>query len=91
MDNRIFIDTLAGSLGVGGHEVEVLLEAMASVLKEEAAEINSVAIPSFGTFEAVKQDEHIVKDLSTGQRLLMPPSITLKFNAATALKKRVLR
>lgn len=91
MDSNTFIHQLAGELGVPDSQVSLLVESFANILKQEAAEVNSVAIPSFGTFEAVKEDEHIERDLSTGSRMLMPPSISLKFNAATALKKRIHR
>lgn len=91
MDNKDFVGHIASELGITGSQVSVLVEAFASVIKQEASDVNAVAIPSFGTFEAVKEDERIIRDLSTGHRLLMPPSISLKFNAATALRKRVLR
>lgn len=49
---------------------------------------DSVAIPGFGTFVAEKHDEEIVNDQVTGQRLLLPPSIDMKFKASVVLKKR---
>lgn len=90
MDNRQFVDAIARQLGQTDKQTQQFIDAFTKILCEQGTELNSVAIPSFGTFQAVKEDEHIVRDLSTGQRLLIPPSITLKFNAATALNKKVI-
>jgi nucleoid DNA-binding protein len=51
--------------------------------------MDSVAIPSFGTFNPIKVDEQITTDLSTNQRLLLPPQILLKFTASNILNKHL--
>jgi nucleoid DNA-binding protein len=48
-----------------------------------------VAIPGFGSFVGVKHDEKIVRDLTSGNRLLLPPAIELEFVAGGRLKHEV--
>ncbi|MCM1035900.1 MAG: HU family DNA-binding protein [Bacteroides sp.] len=62
---------------------------LAEIIRSTAAELDSVAIPSFGTFIARKRDEEIVDDLSSGRRMLLPPQITLEFVPAAKLRKNL--
>ena len=50
---------------------------------------NNVAIPGFGTFEGVKHDESVVRDLTSGRNMLLPPSIELQFKPGGMLRKKV--
>ena len=62
---------------------------LADIIRRTAADLDSVAIPSFGTFTPVKRDEEIVTDLSSGRRMLLPPQITLEFIPAAKLRKNL--
>lgn len=62
---------------------------LVQIIREAATKMDSVAIPSFGTFTPVKHDEKITTDLSTGRRMFLPPQITFEFNAAAMLRKRL--
>lgn len=62
----------------------------AEVMCQALTDLDSVAIPSFGTFTPVKRDEEITTDLSTGRRMLLPPQITLEFTPAAMLRKHLL-
>ncbi len=90
MDNKQFVDAITRQLGQTDKQTQQFIDAFTKIVCEQSAELNSIAIPSFGTFQAIKENEHVVRDLSTGQRLLVPPSITLKFTAATALNKKII-
>ena len=57
------------------------------IIIEHLKNLDAVAIPSFGKFEAIKQDENISLDLSTGKRILLPPVININFTPASALVK----
>jgi len=63
----------------------------AEIIRRTAANLDSVAIPSFGTFIPRKRDEEIADDLSTGRRMLLPPQITLEFTPAAMLRKKLSR
>lgn len=66
-----------------------LVRTLNAIIGEAAAEQDSTAIPGFGTFEAVKTPDHIVTDPVTGEKKLVPPSITIKFKPGSRLKKAV--
>lgn len=66
-----------------------LTEHLAAIIRRTAIDMDSVAIPSFGTFTPVKHDEEVTTDLSTGKRMLLPPQITLEFSPASLLRKKL--
>lgn len=70
-------------------DVNALLEGLHQALRTHAAELDSVALPGFGTFAAVKHPEQIVTDRSTGKRMLLPPEVQLTFTPATKLRSNV--
>lgn len=88
MDHNTFITGLARQLGKDVQEVDSLVGCLAKTIKENASELDSVAIPGFGRFDAVKNEEYISTDLSTGRRILFPPEIKFNFTAGSMLKKR---
>jgi len=89
MDHNTFISGLARQLRKQPQEIEALTESIAKALKDNAAELNSVAIPGFGRFDITKHDEYIADDPATGRRTLFPPEIKLSFTVGSMLKKRL--
>lgn len=70
-------------------EIASLLTALAVAIREGCADMDTVAVPGFGSFEPSKHDEHISTDLSTGRRMLLPPEITVTFNYSALLRKKI--
>lgn len=66
-----------------------ILKAIGTILSETLSNGDQVAMPSFGTFAAVKADEHIDTDSESGERMLFPPSITVQFTPALKLVKKI--
>lgn len=66
-----------------------MLEALAQQLAEHALRLDSVAIPGFGKFQGIKNDETIVTDHATGKRLLLPPEIIISFTSSGSLRNRL--
>lgn len=89
MDNKQFITAIAEQLGCAPEQVKRLVGGFASILKRECADLNRVAIPGFGTFEGVKKDEEVRRDLVTGASMLYPPCIDAEFIAGVMLKKNI--
>ena len=89
MDNRSFTGNLAQRLGCDAATAARLLEGFSMILREQCGEENRVAIPGFGTFEGIKHDEEITTDLVSGKRMLLPPSIEVRFSAGGMLRKRM--
>ena len=84
MQHKELVDTLSKSLGRSKSDINKLLEALSNVVGERCSELDR-----FGTIEAVKHNETIEEDKSTGKRTLMPPRMEMRFTPSTVLKKRL--
>ena len=89
MDNKTFLTRLAKRLNRDTAEVATLAEGLSTAFKEAGAELDSIAIPGFGTFKAEKRDEEIVTDATTGRRTLYPPKIEMTFRPSVVLRKKL--
>lgn len=88
MDNETFIKRLSVRVGYDAVETGRLVGTMASTLATVTSEVDSVAIPGFGTFQPIKEDERIETEPS-GKRMLLPPSISLVFKESVVLRKKL--
>lgn len=82
-----FNDRLATRLDISPDAARRLTEALVQVVSDAGEQLGAVSIPRFGTFETVKEDEHIELDRASGKRVLLPPSITLRFKPGAMLRK----
>lgn len=89
MDNKGFVATLSRKLAREPKDITALIEGLAASFRENCGNMDSIAIPGFGTFEPVKEDERVSADLSTGKRLLLPPQIVLEFHPSSILCKKL--
>lgn len=89
MENKEFVALLAKKMNRDPKDVNSLLEGFSQILKESLSNLETVAIPGFGEFVAIKEDETITIDHSTGKRLLLPPQITVSFKASSIMRKRL--
>lgn len=91
MDQKAFNSHLAQKMGIDAKEAARLVAAFTSVVRDRAANLDSIAIPGFGNFVVGKMAEKIVNDPATGQSVLTPPQIKIEFIAGAMLKKQVLQ
>ncbi len=89
MDHKQFKKRLSELTGRTGADIDALIEGLAIILRDSCSELDSVAVPTFGTFKPIKHKEEIVDDLSTGKRMLLPPEIKLEFQPGGLLRKRL--
>lgn len=82
-----FTSELGKKIGRDKKETETLLAALGQAMAQHCGDLDSVAIPGFGSFESVKHNETIVKDKVSDTSLLLPPEIVLNFRAAGRLRK----
>lgn len=87
MDNRTFIQRLAKATNTDAKTAQRLVSAFTDILSEAAVDMDSVAIPGFGSFSPVKTPDHIETDTETGHTTLVPPRIDLSFKPGSRLKK----
>lgn len=84
---KTFISELARRTGRDRKSVEALLQALGQAIRQHCGDLDTVAVPAFGNFIAVKHDEQIVTDRTNGCRLLLPPEVVLTFRPAGKLRK----
>lgn len=89
MDYKQLRKRLATAMNRDPKDIDSLAEGLGIILREAAADMDSVAIPTFGTFVPVKHNEEVVTDLSTGRRLLCPPELVLTFTPGGVLRKNI--
>ncbi len=89
MDNKQLLDTLSKRMGRSNVDVNKLMDALITTIKERCGELDSIAIPGFGMFEAKKKLERIVVNPGTGKRMLVPPKITISFKPSALLKSKI--
>ena len=89
MENKKLIETVAANLGRSTTDVEKLVDALAGVLRTRCGELDSVAVPGFGTFEPKKRNERVMVHPSTGKRMLVPPKVILGFKVSNVLKAKI--
>lgn len=80
---------MAQRLNLETSTAEKLLYGFVEVIGEECGGLNRLALPSLGSFQGVKRDETVVRDLSTGRRVLLPPAIELEFTPGGRLKNGI--
>lgn len=89
MDSKTFIAGFARRAGLDTKAATAAVSSITSALTDTLADMDSVAIPSFGTFESIKKDETVSHDLSTNKRILLPPVIEVNFKPAAALSHNI--
>ncbi len=88
MDHKAVTGQLAKILGRDSKDITALIDGLATTMRDNLCDMNTVALPGFGEFIPEKEDEHIQNDLSTGQQILIPPSINIKFSPSAILKRK---
>ena len=89
MESKEFVSRLAKKMDREVKDINVLIDGLSQVFKDNLSKLDSIALPGFGEFSAIKEDETISIDRSTGKRLLLPPQISISFKPSTILKKRL--
>lgn len=89
METKQIVATLSKKMGRDSKDINALIEGLSTIIKDKCGTLDSIAIPSFGTFVPLKEDEKIITDLSTGKRMLLPPQISLRFHPSTILRKKL--
>ena len=89
MQHKELVEKLSKSLDRNKSDINKLVEALSNVVMERCSEHDSISVPRFGTIEAVKHNETVKVDESTGKRMLLPPRVDVEFTTSTVLKKRL--
>lgn len=86
MDSKTFTAELAKRIGRDRRTTDTLLDGLRQAILTHCSEQQPIAIPGFGTFEAVKHDEKIVPDRASDGYIMLPPAIELIYSPASKLR-----
>lgn len=89
MDTKQFIRQLSERTGRSAQEVETLIDGLSEIIKDRCSNMDSIAIPGFGTFEPRKRVERVNVHPTTGKKILIPPKISLSFKMSAVLKNKL--
>ncbi len=89
MNNKEFILELARRCEMKGTEAQRLVNTLVNAMCDTFQEGDAVQLSGFGTFELRKKMERIMVNPKTGQRMLVPPKLTVVFKPVAATKERV--
>ena len=89
MNNKDFIIELSQCSGYSQDNTQRLVRCVVEAMASRFDEGESVAIPSFGSFEGKNRMERIVVNPSTGQKLMVPPKLVLTFRPDSSVKEEL--
>lgn len=89
MDNKALKKLLLESTGKSSSEIDSFIEGVIGIIKDRCADMDTIAIPGFGTFEPRKRLERINIHPTSGKRILIPPKISLTFKTSAVLKQKL--
>ena len=80
---------MAVRTGLKLSEVQRMMDTVITAMGEHFQEGDAVQLPNFGVFEVKKKLERIIINPSTGQRMLVPPKLTLAFKPTPQTKEKI--
>lgn len=89
MNNKQFIAELAQRMGYTPQDTQKMMYQLIDAIGDSIIEGNAVTVLNFGSFEVKKKMERIMVNPSTGQRMLVPPKLTLCFKISPTWRDKI--
>ena len=89
MNNKQFLTELAQRMGYSVPDTQKMIYQMVDAMADSFMEGNTIAVQNFGNFEVKKRLERIIVNPTTGQRMLVPPKLTLGFKISPTWKDKL--
>ncbi|MBD5231178.1 MAG: HU family DNA-binding protein [Muribaculaceae bacterium] len=89
MDTKTLLDQISSECELSKNEAASLLETLVDTVASRCAEMDTVTLPGFGSFEPKKRMERVMVMPGTGRRMLMPPKLVLSFKPSAVLKQKL--
>lgn len=89
MNNKQFIAELAKRMGYTAQDTQKMMYQVIDAMADSFLEGNTVAVLNFGSFEVKKKMERVIVNPTTGQRMLVPPKLTLGFKISPVWKDKL--
>ncbi|HZK03007.1 MAG TPA: HU family DNA-binding protein [Bacteroidaceae bacterium] len=89
MINKEFIVALSRETGLTQEETQQRVNDLLQVMEKIWQDNDSVSVSGFGVLSVKKRAERISINPKTGQRMLIPPRLSLSYRPSTMLKDKV--
>ena len=89
MNNKQFIAEVAQRMGFTAPVTQKMVSQVVDLMADNLQEGNTIAVLNFGSFEVKKKMERIIVNPTSGQRMLVPPKLTLGFKISPTWKDRL--
>lgn len=89
MNNKEFIAELASQNSMKAADVQQMMNTLIEAMGESFQEGDAVVLQNFGSFEVKKKQERLIVNPVTGQRMLVPPKLTLAFRPNPTTKDKI--
>jgi len=89
VNNKQFIAELARRMGYSLQDTQKMTYQVMDAMGDSFMEGNTVIVQNFGSFEVKKRLERIMVNPKTGQRMLVPPKLTLGFKISPTWKGKL--
>ena len=76
-------------MGYSAQDTQKMVYQVVDAMVESFQEGNVVTMQNFGSFEVKKKLERIIVNPTTGQRMLVPPKLTLNFKISPTWKDKL--
>ena len=88
MNHKEFLSALSDKCGFTVEETDRQVGNLLEVMKKAWSEGDSISISGFGILEVRKKKERISVNPGNGQRMLIPPKLTLNYKPSAMLKDK---
>ncbi|MBR4533181.1 MAG: HU family DNA-binding protein [Bacteroidaceae bacterium] len=88
MNHKEFISALSQRTSLSAKNTQALVSNLLAELTTRFEDGDSLSVQGFGAFEVRKKLERIIVS-PNGQRLLVPPKLTLSFKPSTSMKDSI--
>ena len=89
MNNKDFINQIAGDLNLTAKSVQKMSTALISELADRMDDETTFTVQGFGSFEVKKKLERITVNPATKKRKLIPPKLVMSFKQSSILKEKI--
>lgn len=80
---------MARATNMKAQDAQKLVNAMLDAMGDQFMEGNAVQLANLGAFEVKKKMERVIVNPTTGQRMLVPPKLTLAFKPNNTLRDKI--
>lgn len=88
MNNKEFVTQLSKKLNITQKQTASLLSDFVSIVVDQLANGNSVALGSLGQLEVRQKEQRKIVNPATKKTMLVPPKLVLNFKPSSSLKSK---